>query len=161
VGVINLDSQKIGAFEQLSTYAKILNVPFRSAGCIEDLRAALADYKSLDVVFIDTSGCSQRDPESLKRMQELFKNMTSVRSYLVLSALTRDAELYEISSRFAVFKPEGLVISKLDEASIYGAIYNVFQKSKLPLLYFTTGQKVPEDIEEATRERVASLVMEI
>jgi len=161
VGLINLDSQKVGAFEQLGTYSKIFNVPFRSAGSVDDLKAALSDYRSLDLVFLDTSGCSQKDPESLKKMQELFKIMDGLRSFLVLSATTRDVELYEIASRFAVFRPEGLVISKLDEASVYGAIYNVFQKSKLPLLYFTTGQKVPDDIEEATRERVASLVMEI
>ncbi len=161
VGLINLDSQKIGAFEQLSTYAKILHIPFRSAGSVDDLKAALSDYRSLDLILLDTSGCSQKDPASLKRMQELFQVMKEVRSFLVLSATTRDVELYEIAHRFSVFRPEGLVISKLDEASVYGSIYNVFQKSKLPLLYFTTGQKVPDDIEEATRERVASLVMEI
>jgi flagellar biosynthesis protein FlhF len=161
VGLITLDSQKIGAFEQLGMYSKILGVPFRTAGSIDDLKAALSDYRSLDLVLLDTSGCSQKDPESLKKMQDLFNIMDGLRSFLVLSATTRDVELYEIVNRFAAFRPEGLVISKLDEASVYGSIYNVFQKSKLPLLYFTTGQKVPDDIEEATRERVASLVMEI
>jgi len=66
-----------------------------------------------------------------------------------------------MANRFSLFHPQGLILSKLDEANIYGAIYNVSQKVKLPLLYFTTGQRVPEDIEEATRERVASLILNI
>jgi flagellar biosynthesis protein FlhF len=79
----------------------------------------------------------------------------------VLSITTRDAELYDMANRFLLFKPEGIIASKLDEARMYGAIYNLSHKVKLPLLYFTTGQRVPEDIEEASRERVAALLMEL
>jgi flagellar biosynthesis protein FlhF len=64
-------------------------------------------------------------------------------------------------NRFSVFRPEGIIMSKLDEGTIYGAIYNISQKAKLPLLYFTTGQRVPEDIEDATPERVASLILDL
>jgi flagellar biosynthesis protein FlhF len=160
VGLINLDSYKVAAFDQLATYAKILNVPFRSAGSADDLAAAVQDFKNLDVVFIDTTGRSQRDPESLREMQAVLSRV-SPQSHLVVSATTRDLELYDIANRFSVFKPQGLVVSKLDEATTYGALYNVSQRSKLPLAYFTTGQRVPEDIEEATRERMVALIMNI
>jgi flagellar biosynthesis protein FlhF len=60
-----------------------------------------------------------------------------------------------------MFRPQGIIVSKLDEATIYGSIYNVSQKVKLPLLYFTTGQRVPEDIEEASPERVAALILDL
>ncbi|MFZ9596661.1 MAG: flagellar biosynthesis protein FlhF, partial [Bdellovibrionia bacterium] len=161
VGLINLDNQKIGAFEQLGIYARILNVPYRSAGSMDDLKSALADFQNLELILVDTPGCSQKDPGSMERVQEKFKLFFGLRPFLVLSATTRDIELYEISGRFSVFRPEGLIISKLDEASVYGSIYNVCQKSKLPLVYFTTGQKVPDDLEEATPERVASLLVEL
>jgi flagellar biosynthesis GTPase FlhF len=29
------------------------------------------------------------------------------------------------------------------------------------LMYFTTGQRVPEDIEDATQERVAALILDL
>lgn len=161
VGLINLDSYKVAAFDQLGTYAKILNVPFRSVATVEDLKAALADFRSLDLVLVDTTGRSQKDPESLREMQALVSAIPDVRTELVLSVTTRDAELYDMASRFSIFRPQGLILSKLDEAMIYGAIYNVSQKVKLPVLYFTTGQRVPEDIEEATRERVAALILDL
>jgi flagellar biosynthesis protein FlhF len=84
-----------------------------------------------------------------------------IQCHLVMSSTTRDVELYDMAARFALFLPQGLIASKLDEATSYGAVYNVSQKSKLPLIYFTTGQRVPEDIEDATRERLAALIMDI
>jgi flagellar biosynthesis protein FlhF len=161
VGLVNLDSYKVAAFDQLGTYAKILNVPFRSVASKEDLAVAMQDFQSLDLVIVDTTGRSQRDPDSLRELQELLVALPDARTHLVLSATTRDMELYDMANRFSAFRPRGIIMSKLDEATIYGAIYNVSQKIKLPLAYFTTGQRVPEDIEEATRERLASLILDL
>ena len=161
VGLINLDSYKIAAFDQLATYAKILNVPFRSASSAEDLSSAIQDFQGLDVVLIDTTGRSQKDPGTLKEMEMMLNTVPDIKMELVLSATTRDTELYDMANRFSMFRPQGIIISKLDEATIYGSIYNVSQRSKLPLVYFTTGQRVPEDIEEASKERVVALIMDI
>jgi flagellar biosynthesis protein FlhF len=161
VGLINVDSYKVAAFDQLATYAKILNVPFRQAGSIEDLNAAISDFKSLDLILIDTTGRSQKDPDSLSAMNDLISGISGLQTQLVVSATTRDVELYDIAKRFSVFHPQGLIVSKLDEATLFGGLYNVSQKSKLPLLYFTTGQRVPEDIEEASKERLVSLIMDL
>jgi flagellar biosynthesis protein FlhF len=136
-------------------------VPFRSCATGEDLKAAIQDFQSLDLVIVDTTGRSQRDPEQLKEMQNILGAIPQLRTQLVLSVTTRDAELYDMANRFSMFRPQGIIVSKLDEATIYGSIYNVSQKVKLPLLYFTTGQRVPEDIEEASPERVAALILDL
>lgn len=161
VGLINMDQYKVAAFDQLGTYGKILKVPFRSVHSSEDFKAALADFHSLDLVLVDTTGRSQKDPESLKEMQDLLLTVPQLQTQLVLSVTTRDTELYDMSARFSIFKPQGIIISKLDESTLFGAIYNVSQKAQLPLVYFTTGQRVPEDIEEATKERVAALMLHL
>ncbi len=161
VGLINIDHSKTSNFGQLGTYSKILNLPFRSLNSVDDLRAALVDFQNCDVVFIDTAGCSQKDPDSIKVIQTVLQSILEINVYLVLSATTRDIELYDAVSRFSVLGVKGIIFSKLDEASIYGSIYNVSQKVKLPLVYFTMGRKIPDDLEEATRERVAALVMNI
>jgi len=162
VGLINLDAYKVAAVDQLATYAKILNIPFRSASDELELQSAIEDFKSLDLVLIDTTGRSQRDLESLKEMNQLLQTLeVSLQTHLVVSATTRDTELYDTANRFAVFRPQALIVSKLDEASIFGAIHNMSQRAKLPLSYFTTGQRVPEDLEESTRDRVAALIMNL
>jgi flagellar biosynthesis protein FlhF len=161
VGLINLDSYKVAAFDQLATYAKILGVPFRSASSNDDLEVALKDFKSLDLILIDTTGRSPRDSESLDDLEKLLHSIPGVNTQLVVSSLTRDLELYDLANRFSVFRPQGLIVSKLDEAQVFGSVFNISQKTKLPLIYFATGQRVPEDIEDATPERLAALILDL
>lgn len=160
VGLINIDSYKIAATDQLATYAKILGVPFRQASSPTELERALVEFKPLDLVLIDTSGRSQRDTDSLQETKNILKN-SGAESLLILSAPTRDQELYDIINRFRIFDPKGLIFSKLDETTTFGCIYNVAQRTGLPLTYFTVGQRVPEDIEAASRERIASLILDL
>jgi len=42
-----------------------------------------------------------------------------------------------------------------------GNIYSFVSDGRPPLSYFTTGQNVPDDIEKATWERVADMVLGI
>jgi flagellar biosynthesis protein FlhF len=161
VGLLNLDCQKVGGFEQLATYAKILKIPFRSAATLEDFNAAARDFQNLDVIFVDTGGFSQKDAASIQNTQEILQSASNLSVYLLLAANTREVELYEAVNRFSVLRPIGLIMSKLDETTLYGSIYNVSKKIKLPLVYFTTGQRVPEDLEVSSKERVVSLLMDI
>ncbi len=162
VGLVNLDVYKVAAFDQLQTYAKILNVPFRSAQNLDELRSAVADFRALDLVLIDTTGRSPRDEASLKEMSELVRSLEiPVQIHLCAASSTRDLELYDIANRFSVFKPTALMVTKLDESTLFGSIFNAANRAKLPLSYFTTGQRVPEDLEDASRERVAALIMDL
>ncbi len=161
VGLIHVRQQPIGDHGLLATYAKLFNLPFRTVGTEAELHAALGDFNTLDLILIDTDGVSTRDIQSVQRAQRLLGEIPGLRIYMTLPVTMRDQELYEIISRFKILDPRGLILTKLDEAVIHGSIYNVAQRSKLPLIYFTTGQKVPEDLELATVERVVSLVMEI
>lgn len=161
VGLINVDSYKVAAVDQMATYAKILNVPFRSATNAVELDRALAEFKPLDLILIDTSGRSQKDSESLSQMHSLLKSIPNLKSMLIMSATTRDQELYDVVNRFKMFDPSGLIFSKLDESATFGCIYNVAMKTNLPLTYFTVGQRVPEDIELASRERLAALLLDL
>jgi flagellar biosynthesis protein FlhF len=161
VGLINFDSYKVAAFDQLATYAQILQVPFRSVANADELKIAISDLQSMDLILIDTTGRSQKDQESLREMSAALDTIPGVRRELVLSATTRDTELHDMGRRFGIFRPEGLIFSKLDEAMTCGAILNLTHKLKLPLIAFTTGQRVPEDIEDATAERLTALILDL
>src|SRR5690606_8823694 len=108
--LINIDTYKVAAEDQLGSYARILKIPCRTVSTAEDLEIALQDYRSMDLVLIDTTGRSQRDTESLNEMERLIHSIPMARTQLVLSATTRDQELYEMGKRFSIFRPEGLIV---------------------------------------------------
>lgn len=161
VGLINVDTYKVAAVDQLATYAKILNVPFRQATNTLELERALNEFKPLDLVLIDTSGHSQKDAEGMANAKKLLESIPAIRSLLIMSATTRDQELYDILSRFSAYHPSGLLFSKLDEATVFGCLLNICSRTNLPMTYFTVGQRVPEDVELASKERVVDLILDL
>lgn len=161
VGLINIDHYRIGAEDQLKTYAQIIGIPMKSVSTAEQLQTAVSELSRMDLILIDTTGRSQRDTEALLEQSKILESIPKVRTELVVSATTRDSELLDMGQRFSKFHPEGIIFSKLDEAVSYGSIYNLSHKLKLPLLYFAMGQRVPEDLESATQERVAALIMSL
>lgn len=162
VGLINLDAFKVGANEQLQTYAQILNVPYRSVSTKDELKMALKDFKSLDLIFIDTAGRSQKDTQALRELKEFFMDAEeTIEPLLCLSSSIRETENLEIINRFGIFNPKSIAITKLDESVTHGSLLNIAVNSSMPLSFFTTGQRVPDDIEEASSERVAALVMDL
>jgi flagellar biosynthesis protein FlhF len=57
-----------------------------------------------------------------------------------------------------VLSPSRLTCTKIDESVCCGAIVAAHVQSGLPLGYFTTGQRVPEDISVASAEGLAALL---
>jgi flagellar biosynthesis protein FlhF len=78
--------------------------------------------------------------------------------HLVLSCHVKERDLEEIVARFSCLGLDRLLLTKLDEATAFGTILNLVFSTGLPLSYFTIGQKVPEDIREATLEILSQLV---
>ena len=66
--------------------------------------------------------------------------------YLTLSATADSATLLDAAQRFSIFEPDAIVLTKLDEAARMGNCVNLALRGSLPFAYFTTGQRVPEDI---------------
>ncbi len=126
-----------------------------------ELQAAVEGYSNKDVVLIDTGGRSQRDDMQMSELQQLFGDNNSVETYLTLSSTTKDADLTEISRRFGEIPLSGVIFTKLDESTTYGGMFNHSIRFKTPIAYLTTGQKVPEDLEVATKERLVDLLLNI
>jgi len=54
----------------------------------------------------------------------------------------------------------GLVFTKMDECEDYGALFNIHFRNEFPLAYFTTGQKVPEDLMAAEERYLAERIID-
>ncbi|MBI5017355.1 MAG: flagellar biosynthesis protein FlhF [Deltaproteobacteria bacterium] len=160
VGLVTVDTFRIAAVEQLRTFAKIMDVPLRVALDAEGLRAAVADFADRDLVLVDTAGQSPRDEQALRDLLDLLPAEAGIEVHLVLSVTTRARDLERILRHYGPVRPSRLLLTKLDETDCHGPLLGLPLASRLPLSYLTTGQNVPDDIEEATPSRVAAFLLQ-
>ncbi len=155
VGLITIDTYRIAAVEQLRTYAQILGLPLEVALTPGDLPKALNALANRDVILIDTAGRSQRDGKKLEELAG-FVGDAAIENYLVLSAGADAASLDEAVRNFGCVNIAGLIFTKLDESTKPGVVVAQNYKTGIPVVYCTTGQRVPEDIEVASGRRLGA-----
>jgi len=159
VALITMDIFRVGAVEQLKTYSRIMGIPLEVASTPKELEKAVEKHSACDLIFIDTAGRSHKDKEKLDEMKNFLDNKIPMEVYLCLSATTKDRELEEILSRFRIFAISKVVFTKIDECESFGNMVNLLMKDNLQIAYFTTGQRVPEDIEVATPAKLAEMIL--
>lgn len=159
VALITIDTFRIGAVAQLQTYSGIMDMPMEIASTPAELAEAIDLHADKQLIFIDTAGRNPRDRNKIQEMKAFLDVDPSIETHLCLSATTRDRELIQAVSRFGALPVSRIIFTKLDESMSFGCIVNTHLRTKLPLSYFTTGQRVPEDIETVTSQRVADLVV--
>lgn len=159
VALVTMDIFRVGAVEQLKTYSRIMGIPLEVASTPKELEKAVEKHTACDLIFVDTAGRSHKDKEKLEEMRNFLDNKIPIEIYLCLSATTKDLELEEILKRFSVFQISKVVFTKIDESESLGNMINLLMKDNLQVAYFTTGQRVPEDIEVATSAKLADLIL--
>ena len=122
VGLISADTFRIGAVDQLKTFANIAEIPLSVVYTPDDMKAAVRNYGDMDVVYIDTTGRSQRDTSRLKDMEKFVAGARPHENHLVLSITTRLKDMLDAADKFSVLKYNRLIITKTDETTSLGMI---------------------------------------
>lgn len=162
VALLTADTYRIAAAEQLRTYANILEVPFRVIYTEEEARAAVADFKDFDYIFIDTAGHSHQNAELLENMKKLLQAVAEVGEYqtfLVLSATTKYRDLQKIASSYKKVTDYQLIFTKLDETSTMGNLLNLKLYADAAIAFVTYGQNVPDDIEQFNPQKTVKQLL--
>jgi flagellar biosynthesis protein FlhF len=159
VGLITLDTYRIAAVDQLKRYAEIIGSPLRVVGNADELRDAMAAMKDMDFILIDTAGRSPKDTMKLSELRGLLSTIEPDEVHLVISS-TAGQDCVELAvQRFSEVRVDKIIFTKLDEAAHVGVMLNVVRKVNKSLSYVTTGQDVPDDIEECRGKRLAQMIL--
>jgi flagellar biosynthesis protein FlhF len=154
LALVSTDSYRIGAREQLMTYARILGASVYSANSGQELARVLEGLKSKKLVLIDTAGMGPRDVRLSEQLAALAQGAAGAQFLLALPAQGEGLALEEIIRAFARVKPTACIITKLDEAASLGAVISTTLRHKLKIAYLCNGQRVPEDVHSAHQRRV-------
>lgn len=146
VAMITTDVYRIGAVEQLKTYAGILNVPIEVVHSANELEQSLQKLENYDLIYMDTTGRNYRDVKHRESINEYLYHPLKSDNYLVMSLTTKYEDMQVLLDEFLNSPVKKLILTKFDETTSYGTILNIAYKYPYQLAYITNGQSVPEDI---------------
>ena len=159
VVLLSMDTYRVAAAEQLRSYAAILGVGFQLLETVNGLAQALEENRGKDMIFIDTPGLAAGEVEHSADLAQFLATRGDIDTHLVLSCSTKAADLTRMVDGFEIFAPQKLLFTRLDESCSFGPILNEAVRTKKPLSFFARGQRIPEDLETASRSRLIDLIL--
>jgi len=154
LALVSTDAYRIGAREQLMTYARILGATMHAPNTGRELARVLERLKSKRLVLIDTAGMGPRDVRLTEQLAALKLGAAGAQVLLALPAQGEAHALEEIVRAFSKVSPAACILTKLDEAASLGAVISATLRHKLKIAYLCNGQRVPEDLHSAHQRRV-------
>ncbi|MBU3155102.1 flagellar biosynthesis protein FlhF [Clostridium estertheticum] len=159
VGLITVDTYRIGAVEQLKAYADIMNLPFKVVYNMNDMDKAIESMSECEVVLIDTTGRSSKNKMQIAELRTFVEKAGTKNIHLVLSSTTKNRDMKYIVEGYRILNYNSIIVTKLDETSTYGSILNILETAKIPLSFVSIGQNVPDDIKELSADSIVSLIL--
>jgi flagellar biosynthesis protein FlhF len=161
VAIVNLDTYRIGAVEQIRIYARIMGIPLSVASGVKELeKSVMKALESRDVVFIDTTGRNPRDEDHINEVLSICGINIPVELHLLMSASCDDAFMIDAHRFYRKLPVDYIDFTKVDEAVRFGSLYNLLLTYQKPVAFVTTGQKVPGDIDFATPDKLSQLILQ-
>jgi flagellar biosynthesis protein FlhF len=160
LGIITTDAYRVGGYEQLRIYGKILGVMVHAVKDEDDLKIALNELQNKHTILIDTVGVSQRDQMVAEQISMLSNTNSSIKRLLCINATSTGETLTDVVRAYKGKSLDGCIITKTDEAVTIGNALDTIIREKLKLYYTTDGQRVPEDIHLADKQALIELALQ-
>jgi flagellar biosynthesis protein FlhF len=150
VSIVTADTYRIAAIDQIRTFADIMHIRLEVVFSPDEVAEAMAACARDDIVFVDTAGRSPSNAEHMRDLEGYMKALRPDEVHLVLSATTKDHDLFDAIAHYRCLGANRVLFTKFDETGRLGNVFNAVVKSGgVPVSYFTFGQSVPDDIELA------------
>jgi flagellar biosynthesis protein FlhF len=160
VHLISADTRRVGAAEQLRTFAAIIGASFDAVETPLALKQSIEAHRQKGLILVDTQGYGARDMDDAVEWARFFSHQAGLEVHLVAPASMRGTDLTRVLDRLEIFSPSRLVFTRLDETLSFGGIVSASVRTGKPISYLASGQEIPEDIEPATAARLLGLVLE-
>lgn len=154
IHLLSLDTFRVAGAEQLNAFGRILGVGFTALHTPEALAEALEEHRDKKLVLIDTPGYAAADEEEMEQTAAFFRNHPEVEIQLVLPATARTSSLRKFVRQFSAFQPSKLIYTRLDEVDTFGPVVENTIATGLPISFLADGQSIPQDLHEATKDRL-------
>lgn len=154
--LISCDGFRVGAIDQLERFAHLIGARFAVASTADEL-ATLIESATEDSVMVDTSG---RAPVADGVEGLLARPIGGRDRHVILcaTAATRAVDAQRIARVFGPLRADAICVTKLDETDAPAGVLHLASAAKLPVAILCNGQRVPEDLREATTAAIVDLL---
>lgn len=159
VMLLSMDTYRVAAAEQLRSYSVILGVGFQLVHTAIALAQAIEEHRGKELIFVDTPGLGPAEVENYSALAQFLATREDVDTQIVVSSSMKSADLSRAIDGFEAFRPRRMIFTKLDETGSFGPIFNEAVRTGKPLSFFTTGQRIPEDLEAAAKSRLTESIL--
>ena len=149
VALVTLDTFRVGGEDQIRAYADLIGVPLSVVHDPDRLPETVAQLTKFDRIFIDSAGRSPFDRAALGQLRRALAGVADLEVHLTLSSGSTAAQIDRAFERYRPGRVDRLLFTKLDEADSLEELVRAPARLGTPVTWVTTGQRVPEDIEEA------------
>ncbi|MES2305380.1 MAG: hypothetical protein V4558_07725 [Gemmatimonadota bacterium] len=154
VGLLGLDTFRVGAVEQLSTYAELASLPIEVVYAEGELQRALSRLADCEVVLVDTPGRGPRQLDDTALVGRWVSALAPNEVHLALPAGHMPAMTRRVMDGFRSYHVTHLLATKLDECPEDARLFDIAVADGRPMRWFTDGQHVPQDLRDAA-DRIA------
>ena len=159
VRILSVDSYRIAAADELRSYAEILGIGCQVFEGAAELMQALEENRRTDLVLIDTPGLGRTELDGFHDLARFLAGRAGMDTHLVLPASMRTGDLKRVGEQYSIFKPRKLLFTRLDETRTFGPILSQSFRMGIPVSFVCGGQSIPEDLDPATADRIADLIL--
>jgi flagellar biosynthesis protein FlhF len=157
--LLSMDTYRIAAAEQLRAYSGILGVAFQVLDTVNALAQAIEENSGKELILIDTPGMGQSELAETSQLARFLASRPDIETQLTIPASIKPADASRVVDSFKAFDPQRLIFTRMDETNSFGLLFNEAARTGKPISFLTKGQRIPEDIEEATPNRIIGLVL--
>jgi flagellar biosynthesis protein FlhF len=158
VGLISIDTYRLGAIDQLRIFSEISDIEMAVAYEPEEMPKLIRKFKGMDLIFIDTVGRSQKGKDNLDSINKYLNAAQVDDAILVASATSSTRTLNDVAEKFKILNYNSVIFTKVDEAVAYGNIMNLAVNHNKPIMFLTNGQVIPDDIVSVNPSFLANLI---
>jgi flagellar biosynthesis protein FlhF len=157
--ILTLDTYRIAAADELQSYAAILGIGCEVLETTAALAQALEEHRDKDLILIDTPGLANAEMDGFEEVAHFLSSYPGMDTHLILPASMRTNDLRRAAQRYEIFGPRKLLFTRLDETETFGPILSQSVRMGKPVSYLSRGQRIPEDLEQATEDAILDMVL--
>lgn len=149
VGLLCLDTYRVGALDQLVQHAEVAKLPWAVAYDARELDGALAQLRGSEVILVDCPGRGPRQKDDLTQLQQMLRQLQPTEVHCAIPAGLRTEHAKRIIEVHRRLGLTHLLATKLDEYPDDWSLFDLAVHLGMPMRWLTDGQAVPQDVRSA------------